>query len=99
MAARIRNRASLIGMGSVLLNGGEKSAQASICPPAGTLVPEGARRASWKPLHGPPRENSAAPLTPEDQASIEAYAGAVTFSTAENVQDREGVVVGWGFRG
>jgi carbonic anhydrase/acetyltransferase-like protein (isoleucine patch superfamily) len=61
----------LIGMGSVLLNG-SKIGTGSIVA-AGTLVPEGAVVPPGSLFMGHPGKFRRA-LTPEDQASIEAYA-------------------------
>jgi len=62
----------LIGMGSILLNGakiGSGSIGRRRHPCSGRC-----RRAAGQPLHGPSRKIAPRALTPEDQASIEAYA-------------------------
>ena len=61
----------LIGMGSVLLNGAKIGTGSIIA--AGTLVPEGAVVPPGSLFMGHPGKLRRA-LTPEDQASIEAYA-------------------------
>ena len=61
----------LIGMGSILLNGAKIGSGSIVA--AGTLVPEGAVVPPGSLFMGHPGKLRRA-LTPEDQASIEAYA-------------------------
>ena len=61
----------LIGMGSILLNGAKIGSGSIVA--AGTLVPEGAIVPPGSLFMGHPGKLRRA-LTPEDQASIEAYA-------------------------
>jgi len=61
----------LIGMGSILLNGAKIGSGSIVA--AGTLVPEGAIVPTGSLFMGHPGKLRRA-LTPEDQASIEAYA-------------------------